>query len=98
MTDRQQITITLNGVEKQVLDGELMIKAAQDEGTYIPRFCWNERMKPVGMCRMCLVEIETPGGPLMVTACTNNVSDGMVIDTKFKDFWHFEITNWRNWK
>lgn len=82
MTDRQLITITLNGVEKQVPEGELMIKAAQDEGTYIPRFCWHERMNPVGMCRMCLVEIETPRGPLMVTACTNNVSDGMVIDTE----------------
>ena len=85
MTDRQLITITLNDVEKQVPEGELMIKAAQDEGTYIPRFCWNERMKPVGMCRMCLVEIETPRGPLMVTACTNNVSDGMVIDTENAD-------------
>jgi len=82
LTDRQLITITLNGVEKQVPEGELMIKAAQDEGTYIPRFCWHERMNPVGMCRMCLVEIETPRGPLMVTACTNNVSDGMVIDTE----------------
>ena len=79
------VTITLNGIEKQVPEGELMIKAAQDEGTYIPRFCWHERMNSVGMCRMCLVEIETPRGPMMVTACTNNVSNGMVIDTESAD-------------
>ena len=86
MTDQPTlITITLDGVEKQVPEGDLMIKAAQDQGTYIPRFCWHERMNPVGMCRMCLVEIETPRGPMMVTACTDNVADGMVIDTKSDD-------------
>ena len=85
MNEPTLVTITLNGVEKQVPEGELMIKAAQNQGTYIPRFCWHERMNPVGMCRMCLVEIETPRGPQMVTACTNNVSDGMVIDTENAD-------------
>ena len=76
MSEQTHVTITLNGEEKQVPSGELLIKAAQDEGTYIPRFCWHERMSPVGMCRMCLVEIETPRGPTIITACTNNVADG----------------------
>lgn len=75
------VHITINGAKYEVPAGELLIKAAQDNGTYIPRFCWHQRMNPVGMCRMCLVEIETPRGPLMVTACTNPVNDGMVVDT-----------------
>ena len=29
---------------------------------YIPRFCYHPRMKPVGMCRMCLVEVVGPRG------------------------------------
>jgi NADH-quinone oxidoreductase subunit G len=78
----QLVTITVDGKEMQVKPGELLIKAAQDNGVYIPRFCWHPRMNPVGMCRMCLVEIETPRGNLMVTACTNPVSDGMVVDTQ----------------
>lgn len=78
----EPVTITIDGVEKQVPAGELLIKAAQDEGTYIPRFCWHERLNPVGMCRMCLVEIETPRGLMMTTACTTNVSDGMAVDTQ----------------
>lgn len=78
----QLVTITINGVEHQVPEGEMLIKAAQDNGTYIPRFCWHERMSPVGMCRMCLVEIETPRGKMMVTACTNAVADGMAVDTQ----------------
>ncbi len=76
------VKIIVDGAEHVVPAGELLIKAAQDEGTYIPRFCWHERMNPVGMCRMCLVEVETPRGPMLITACTNPVSDGMVIDTK----------------
>jgi NADH-quinone oxidoreductase subunit G len=39
-------------------------------------------MEPVGMCRMCLVEIETPRGPMLVTSCTNTVAEGMVVDTR----------------
>ena len=81
-TDVQLVTITVDGEQKQVKAGEMLIKAAQDEGTYIPRFCWHPRMNPVGMCRMCLVQIETPRGPALITACTNPVSDGMVVDTQ----------------
>jgi len=77
----QTVTITIDGVEHQVAGGSLLIRAAQDTGTYIPRFCWHERMKPVGMCRMCLVEVQGPRGPMLVTACTNEVADGMVVDT-----------------
>jgi NADH-quinone oxidoreductase subunit G len=80
--DPQLVQITINGAAHQVPAGELIIRAAQDNGTYIPRFCWHERMEPVGMCRMCLVEIETPRGPMMVTACTSQVTDGMVVDTE----------------
>jgi NADH-quinone oxidoreductase subunit G len=80
--DTQLVTITIDGVEHEVKKGELLIKAAQESGTYIPRFCWHPRMNPVGMCRMCLVQIETPRGPALITACTNPVADGMVVDTQ----------------
>ena len=60
--EKNLVQITINGTEHQVPEGQMLIEAAQDNGTYIPRFCWHERMNPVGMCRMCLVEIETPRG------------------------------------
>jgi NADH-quinone oxidoreductase subunit G len=82
MPDTETVTITIDGVEHQVPAGSLLICAAQDNGTYVPRFCWHERMEPVGMCRMCLVEIETPRGPMLVTSCTNTVAEGMVVDTR----------------
>ncbi|MET0275542.1 MAG: NADH-quinone oxidoreductase subunit NuoG [Acidimicrobiia bacterium] len=73
------VTITIDGKEVQVARGELLIKAAQQHGTYIPRFCWHERMKPVGMCRMCLVEVEGMRG--LVISCATPVADGMVVHT-----------------
>jgi NADH-quinone oxidoreductase subunit G len=76
------VTIKVDGKEMQVPKGEMLIKAAQDHGNYIPRFCYHPRMRPVGMCRMCLVEVETPRGRGLITACTNPVAEGMVIDTK----------------
>jgi NADH-quinone oxidoreductase subunit G len=84
-SDINLVQITINGASYQVPAGEILIKAAQDNGTYIPRFCWHERMRPVGMCRMCLVEVDTPRGPMIITACTNPVSDGMVVDTENHD-------------
>ncbi len=84
MTARETegVLVTIDGKEVRAPEGELLIKTAEDNGTYIPRFCWHPRLKEVGMCRMCLVDIETPGGSMMVTACTNPISDGMVVDTK----------------
>ena len=75
----EQIRITVDGREVEVPNGELLIKAAQDHGTYIPRFCWHDRMKPVGMCRMCLVEVEGMRG--LQIACATPVYDGMVVHT-----------------
>jgi NADH-quinone oxidoreductase subunit G len=76
----EKVTITVDGQTVEVPKGEWLIKAAQDHGTYIPRFCWHERMKPVGMCRMCLVEIEGVRG--LPPACTTPVTDGMVVSTQ----------------
>ena len=78
--EREIVTVTIDGIEMQAPKGELLIRVAQDNGTFVPRFCWHERMKPVGMCRMCLVEVEGVRG--MPPACTTTVTDGMVVNTK----------------
>ncbi len=78
----ERVKITVDGTTHEVDGGELLIKAAEDNGTYIPRFCWHPRMNPVGMCRMCLVEVEGPRGTMLVPACTTPVNDGMVVHTE----------------
>jgi NADH-quinone oxidoreductase subunit G len=72
---------TLDGREVRARKGELLIAAAERAGTYIPRFCYHPRMEPVGMCRMCLVEVEGPRGATLQPACFIEAGDGMVVDT-----------------
>ena len=76
------VAVTLNGQEIHANKGELLIDAAERHGVYIPRFCYHPRMKPVGMCRMCLVEVDTGRGPGLQPSCMLNVSDGMVVETE----------------
>ena len=74
-----EVTLTVNGRTIQARPGELLIAAAERHGIYIPRFCWHPRMRSVGMCRMCLVEIEGPRGPAIQPACMQPVAEGMVV-------------------
>ena len=83
MTDviRTSVSLTIDGREFDAQPGELVIEAAERAGTYIPRFCYHPRMEPVGMCRMCLVEIDGPRGATLQPACYITVNDGMNIIT-----------------
>lgn len=76
------VTITVNGEEVVAQKGEWLIDACEHNGTYIPRFCYHPRMDPVGMCRMCLVEVDTGRGPALQPSCMINVSPDMVVETK----------------
>ncbi|MGH8920988.1 MAG: NADH-quinone oxidoreductase subunit NuoG, partial [Actinomycetes bacterium] len=77
----ETVTISIDGHERVVPKGQLIITAADEAGVYIPRFCYHPRMKPVGMCRMCLVEVSGPRGFNLMPACYNPVADGMEIRT-----------------
>ena len=79
-----QVTIIVDGARVEVAAGSRLIDAITEAGTYVPRFCYDSRLDPVGMCRMCLVEIEFPSGMTLVTSCTTVVNDGMVVDTRSK--------------
>jgi NADH-quinone oxidoreductase subunit G len=82
MAETTQVSITINGVSHRVDAGQLLIAAAESVGEYIPRFCYHDKLKPVGMCRMCLVEVEGPRGTMLVPSCTMTVTDDMVVDTE----------------
>jgi NADH-quinone oxidoreductase subunit G len=75
------VTITIDGRELSVPAGQFLIAAAEEAGVYIPRFCYHPRMKPVGMCRMCLVEVSGPRGFSLQPACYMAVSDGLEVVT-----------------
>lgn len=78
----EKITFTVDGKELEGKQGQLLIEACEDSGVHIPRFCWHKRLDPVGMCRMCLVEIETPRGKALVPSCTTEVTEELVVETE----------------
>ncbi len=75
------VEITVDGQAFTARKGELVIDAAERAGVYIPRFCYHPRMTPVGMCRQCLVEIDTGRGPALQPSCMIEASDGMTVET-----------------
>ncbi len=79
--DPNAVNLTIDGVPVVARKGELVIKAAQDNGVYVPRFCYHERMSPVGMCRQCLVEVEGPRGRQLVVSCMTPVAEGQIVLT-----------------
>ena len=75
------VTITVDGKEIVAQKGELVIDACERNDAYIPRFCYHPRMEPVGMCRMCLVEIDTGRGPALQPSCMIPVGADMTVTT-----------------
>ncbi|TQF03787.1 NADH-quinone oxidoreductase subunit G [Kitasatospora acidiphila] len=74
------VTLTIDGVQVQVPKGTLVIRAAEQIGTQVPRFCDHPLLEPVGACRQCIVEIEGQRKP--VASCTIPVAEGMVVHTQ----------------
>lgn len=88
VADVTLVNISINDVDIQVPKGELVVEAVKRLGLEVPIFCYHPRMKPVGMCRMCLVEVgfKQPDGsvrkmPKPQTACTLPCTEGLVIYT-----------------
>ena len=75
----ENIEITINGQAVTVAPGTLIIEAAKMIGVEIPTFCYDDRLKPVGACRMCLVEVEKM--PKLIASCATPVAPNMVIHT-----------------
>jgi NADH-quinone oxidoreductase subunit G len=74
------VKITVDDREIEVAPGTLVIRAAEQIGIQIPRFCDHRLLLPLGACRQCLVEVIGQRKPL--TACTTTVTDGMVVKTQ----------------
>ena len=83
------VSLTIDGVDVSVPKNTLVIRAAEEVGVQIPRFCDHPLLEPVGACRQCLVDIATPGPdgslrpmPKPQASCTITVSEGMQVKTQ----------------
>ncbi len=89
------VTLTIDGISVSVPKGTLVIRAAEQVGIQVPRFCDHPLLSPVGACRQCLVEVALPGpdgsmrqmqGPpgrmKPQASCTLVASEGMEVHTQ----------------
>ncbi len=71
------VEIEIDGQKVEVLEGSMVMDAANKLGTYIPHFCYHKKLSIAANCRMCLVEVEKAPKPL--PACATPVSQGMIV-------------------
>jgi len=74
------ISFTLNGSPVRVADGTSLWDAARRQGIDIPALCHDPRLRPVGVCRLCVVEVK--GSRLLVSSCTRPAEEGMEVETR----------------
>ncbi|MER8231272.1 NADH-quinone oxidoreductase subunit G [Streptomyces sp. NPDC094049] len=74
------VTLTIDGIETSVPKGTLVIRAAEQLGIEIPRFCDHPLLDPAGACRQCIVEVEGQRKPM--ASCTITCTDGMVVKSQ----------------
>ncbi len=73
------LKLTIDGSEVQVAAGTNLVEAAATIGIDIPTYCYHPGLSVVGQCRICFVEVE--GMPRLVTACSTEARDGLVVHT-----------------
>jgi NADH-quinone oxidoreductase subunit G len=80
------VTVTIDDLEVKVPKNTLAIRAAEQLGIQIPRFCDHPLLDPVAACRQCLIEVVDAGNgrgmPKPQTSCSLTVADGMVLRTQ----------------
>ncbi len=74
------VEIELDGQKVEVVEGSMVMHAAEKAGTYIPHFCYHKKLSIAANCRMCLVEVEKAPKPM--PACATPVTQGMIVRTK----------------
>ena len=77
----ERILVTLDGRTAEVARGATILEAARGMGIPIPTLCDYRGLPPYGACRVCVVEIDTPGGPKQVASCTHPVEENLVVRT-----------------
>ena len=68
--------LTIDGHELEVAAGTTIWQAAKDAGIDIPVLCHSEQLHPVGVCRMCVVDV---GERVLAASCVRECQDGMTV-------------------
>jgi formate dehydrogenase alpha subunit len=74
------VNLTIDGRAFQAKKGSTILEAAKEHGIFIPYLCYHQALKPIGACRICVVEVK-PGPPRPLPACATYVAEGQEVVT-----------------
>ncbi|TMQ64706.1 MAG: 2Fe-2S iron-sulfur cluster binding domain-containing protein [Candidatus Eisenbacteria bacterium] len=74
------VKVKVDGREVVVEKGTNLIEAGKKAGVLVPSFCYHPGLPVVGVCRICLCEVE--GRPKLVAGCATPVEEGMHVITR----------------
>jgi len=74
------VNLTIDGRAVQTKKGQTILEACDDLGIFVPRLCYHPALKPIGACRICVVEVK-PGPPRPLPACATYVAEGQEVVT-----------------
>ncbi len=81
------VTLKIDGRSVTVPAGTMIVDAAKELGIVIPVFCYHPKLKPAGMCRVCLVDVGRPqmdratGAPVLNEDGTPKIAFGPKLET-----------------
>ncbi len=76
---KRLVEITVDGRPVKVPEGTTLLQACRQLGIDTPTLCFLETLRPVNVCRVCVVEVE--GSRTLVPACSRPAEPGMVVQT-----------------
>src|SRR5262245_38254586 len=74
------VTLSIDGAAVSVPEGTTILAACRTAGLSVPTLCYLETLRPVNVCRLCVVEVE--GARVLAPACSRPVENGMVVRTR----------------
>jgi len=74
------VNLTIDGRAIQAKPGSTILEVAKENGIFIPYLCYHPALKPIGSCRICVVDVK-PGPPRPIPACATYITEGMEVVT-----------------
>lgn len=74
----KQVQLTIDGAAVSVPEGTTIFDAARVNGIPIPTLCHQQNENPVGVCRVCVVDV---GQRVYAASCIRQAEQGMTVKT-----------------
>lgn len=80
-----QVTLQIDGKQVEAEEGTMLLEAARKAGADIPTLCQNDKLRPHGVCRLCMVEVVKGKRTKVVASCAYPVEQGISVKTSTPD-------------